>query len=1385
MPRVPPEILELAKSHHRQLLALEKDARARVREELDRAVRRIERDRTFRSISDFRALQLSQIEILARISREKTTEGLERALEDILSAGLLLAPNHADTELQKWIDFHGGEARPLNLAALSAASRDTLIERIPRSLATWGPDVARRVRREISASISTFASREEALQGIHGAINAERWKADRIFRTELFDAYNEAHLDSLELARDVYSVDTKKSAIVTFDARTGRDSLPMHGQVRELDEDFIDGDGRRFLHPPGRPNDREKEIPWLDDSPPEIIPLEQGEARVAADIAKRQAIQDRARARRGLPPLRRGPRPPTIPLTFDERRSALIVDWTQGSNSNSSVLTKTAALEEFGLDGQVWNPRDRGIPSDTTQRQEDLRRAYDATQAFYQTERIGSVRLYRGVRSDTIIEGTVEAWTSDPDIARKFAGPGGNILVADIDSRRILASVDAPGWKNGRFGDQREHLILSDVPKLRFSPGGWSSGSFQALDLDPNAVSAGPWGVLQDSSGIARLDHIPSGRTLLEGAEYTRDALVDSAQYLDRSGFFDGLGEITPAGAEELDDAIDVLRVKLGGAVPIGADSAQGIELSGVRWGLVNQDVKPGTPGKWSRRKITLTEGETSFHYTDLSGVIQQNLAVVTDSRGPGEGYFSLVHVPTGRPLFEGGRTFYGQGFRVPVDIGGYQQRNVRAIGEALHTFFDEDGAVVVDKLEDFDRLVAHMGSLEFAEMPKGETPKETVDRLFSILEDQGSDDEFIDFMLERGKAFSGGPELGSSSRARRSHIAEEKLSEEDRFEEAVKSRRDSLRRGRYARHADADFERAIQAEAERRDAEATRQRLEAAESRVRLGFDVGDGRQAEAQAIAEREARDTAKKEKDLEEAERKRLAAKEKQELAERDLAKKELEKERAKERAQIKADEERRAKLAKEAKKRAELAEKKAAKKRRDAEKAAKKAAKERARLEEQEAKEKAAAEKAADELEKKRKRDEARARAREQKQKLERENFGAEHDADADADKIREDNKKAQAKAQAKAQRAKKTRKAKPKKVPKFAKVSEAQDWAVKNGLTQRIKLKRTYNLDGVNEAFEAIEDMNERFGFGELKSISDQRHHNKVFAKEAGVPSVRGGSSATAGYTSDVLIITKKAFDAEGLNESFLANNAYIGSISDPAKIVDSLRRRSKDEAADRLELLASQGWKDRQVIAHTPAQVMQHELGHRFHDTAQSRFADPDPVKAVQKAAFDPMIRRLWSNGWATTLGRYASAEPAEYAAESMVAYVNGDHHLLPTELVDFYAKFDTKATTTRALAQERLRAWESSSATRIAKRAAQAAEVDRREAELATKIAKIGSLKKEKAGSLSEEELVILGQDAADMRAQFGEGRLADMLFTAWKNKRAAIEEKKRRLGL
>jgi hypothetical protein len=846
MPKVPDEILALARTHHAQLIRLERDARVRVGRTLERALARIENDQQFRQYSDFEALQASEVEILARLTALETTVDLETALEEILGEGLLMAPSHAERELSSWLNKFGAESRPLNLASLGELSRQTVIERIPSSLATWGPDIARRVREELSAATATKTFAGPVIDTLQSAIGAERWKADRIFRTELFTAYNGAHLEGLKNARDIYDIPVRKSAIVTFDSRTGSDSYPMQGQVRDLEENFVDGDGRSFMHPPGRPNDREKEIPWIDDGEDlELVPIEEGIARVEAEKARNRELAGRA----PVAPTTASTQAPRAPVdTFDRRREDLILDWTNSSNSGGAVAIKEAARTEFELDGAIWNPRGRAIPGDLDEMRSDLRRTYEDTQEHYRG--VESVRLYRGVKTQTTIDGTVEAWTDDVNVAKKFAGRDGGVIYSDMDTRRILASVDAPGWRNGRYGNQREFLVLSDPPALRFGSGDWQSGPFNARDLDPNAIEAGPWGVLEDSSGRARLEHTPSGRTLLQGREYSKEGLQDAAKYLDRSGMF-GANGLTKVGESSLDAALDTLRVQYAAAIPESfvAEKVNGvnaIDILGDRLGLINEKVKPAAPGVWSRRSFNVLRNRAEgYEAVSVRGVISGNFGIATED-GVGDGSFDLIHMKTGNQIFSGTRTFYSAGNRVPVDFGGFKLEHMKRLAEKLEDYVDPTtGAVMLGKEDDFAKIMAFI---------KNEDPKTAValsiqetsdvDDWFKVaLRKPDKDDDDDPFLSALSSKVVGGPSAGYAKQARESMKDRgAEVSKEVRFEKAVENRMEAIRRGQYNRHDDADFDRSVQEEAARRRAIDEKRRIE--ERKEEIGFKIdGEGR--------------------------------------------------------------------------------------------------------------------------------------------------------------------------------------------------------------------------------------------------------------------------------------------------------------------------------------------------------------------------------------------------------------------------------------------------------------------------------------------------------------------------------------------------------------
>jgi hypothetical protein len=99
-----------------------------------------------------------------------------------------------------------------------------------------------------------------------------------------------------------------KRLVSTFDSKTGRDSIRVHGQVRPVRDPFFDGN-RYYQAPPNRPNDREVLVPhraeWGERVPPLVrVPPEQRDETSAPALPPprpRPTVQaDRAPARPSL-----------------------------------------------------------------------------------------------------------------------------------------------------------------------------------------------------------------------------------------------------------------------------------------------------------------------------------------------------------------------------------------------------------------------------------------------------------------------------------------------------------------------------------------------------------------------------------------------------------------------------------------------------------------------------------------------------------------------------------------------------------------------------------------------------------------------------------------------------------------------------------------------------------------------------------------------------------------------------------------------------------------------------------------------------------------------------------------------------------------------------
>lgn len=149
---------------------------------------------------------------------------------------------------------------------------------------------------------------------------------------------------------------------------------------------------------------------------------------------------------------------------YERARRYLVSNWVRSSTSRTSIVTKRAVKEEFGIDGLIYETRPFTIASGEVQEMRPVvRRMYEETQEDLRRRGITSVRLYRGVKTDVIGEGVISSWTSDKDTARKYGGYG--ILLEEVTADRIFMYHEGPGWINGPRGDEFEFIILMEAPR--------------------------------------------------------------------------------------------------------------------------------------------------------------------------------------------------------------------------------------------------------------------------------------------------------------------------------------------------------------------------------------------------------------------------------------------------------------------------------------------------------------------------------------------------------------------------------------------------------------------------------------------------------------------------------------------------------------------------------------------------------------------------------------------------------------------------------------------------------------------------------------------------------------------------------------------------------
>ncbi len=153
----------------------------------------------------------------------------------------------------------------------------SLARAYPQTMQNYGIQMMTRIEGELGLMLATGGSTYDAVSTVTSIMGQERWKADRIVRTEVMHAYNAAHRAGLvESARQLPMLFGRWTENVSdtgrpYDNRVANDSMALHGQIARPTGVFTMPPavkvkstlwGQQYAQPPNRPNDRARLEPW-------------------------------------------------------------------------------------------------------------------------------------------------------------------------------------------------------------------------------------------------------------------------------------------------------------------------------------------------------------------------------------------------------------------------------------------------------------------------------------------------------------------------------------------------------------------------------------------------------------------------------------------------------------------------------------------------------------------------------------------------------------------------------------------------------------------------------------------------------------------------------------------------------------------------------------------------------------------------------------------------------------------------------------------------------------------------------------------------------------------------------------------------------------------
>ena len=178
----------------------------------------------------------------------------------------------------------GREVEPAQLVRAIRLQRGLLLDSQMRQGGTLGAHIAGAIKLELAAAVrhEVNLSRPALVAKVQELTEAQWWRVERVVRTETAATVNRAHEAVISELQSTHPRLRKRwtERVNDFtgqpmDKAVGKDSIAMHGQAVLPGASFTMPpeapvgkmlQGRSWLYPPNRPNDRAIILPWMDNS---------------------------------------------------------------------------------------------------------------------------------------------------------------------------------------------------------------------------------------------------------------------------------------------------------------------------------------------------------------------------------------------------------------------------------------------------------------------------------------------------------------------------------------------------------------------------------------------------------------------------------------------------------------------------------------------------------------------------------------------------------------------------------------------------------------------------------------------------------------------------------------------------------------------------------------------------------------------------------------------------------------------------------------------------------------------------------------------------------------------------------------------------------------